>query len=36
MMLPPALLSLPFKVLLFVVADGWSLVIESLVESFNA
>lgn len=36
MMLPPALLSLPFKVLLFVVADGWSLVIESLVKSFNA
>ena len=33
-MLPPALVSLPLKVLLFVAADGWSLVVESLVGSF--
>jgi len=35
MMLPPSLISLPFKILLFVMADGWSLVIASLVTSFN-
>lgn len=34
-MLPPVMVSLPFKVLLFVMADGWSLVIKSLVESFG-
>ena len=34
-MLPPALISLPFKVLLFVLVDGWSLVTRSLVESFQ-
>ncbi len=34
MMLPPVLISLPFKILLFVLADGWHLVIESLVGSF--
>ena len=34
MMLPPAMISLPFKVLLFVLIDGWQLVIGSLVESF--
>jgi flagellar biosynthetic protein FliP len=34
-MLPPALVSLPFKLLLFVVADGWVLITESLVGSFN-
>jgi flagellar biosynthetic protein FliP len=34
MMLPPAMISLPFKVLLFVMVDGWQLVIGSLVESF--
>lgn len=35
MMLPPTTLSLPFKVLLFVLADGWTLVIQSLVQSFH-
>lgn len=35
MMLPPVLISLPFKILLFVLVDGWHLVIESLVRSFN-
>ena len=34
MMLPPAMISLPFKVLLFVMVDGWQLVIGSVVESF--
>lgn len=33
-MLPPVLISLPFKLLLFVVMDGWLLVIQSLVKSF--
>jgi flagellar biosynthesis protein FliP len=35
MMLPPAMISLPFKVLLFVLVDGWHLVIGSLVASFK-
>jgi len=35
MMLPPAMISLPFKILLFVVLDGWNLVIEMLVKSFR-
>ena len=34
MMLPPVLISLPFKILLFVLADGWHLVVESLLQSF--
>ena len=34
MMLPPTTISLPFKILLFVLADGWSLVIKGLVETF--
>ncbi|MDE3154004.1 MAG: flagellar type III secretion system pore protein FliP [Acidobacteriota bacterium] len=34
MMLPPAMISLPFKVLLFVMIDGWNLVVGSLVRSF--
>jgi flagellar biosynthetic protein FliP len=33
MMLPPVLVSLPFKVLMFVLVDGWGLVVKSLVES---
>ena len=33
MMLPPVFISLPFKLLLFVVADGWTLVAGSLLES---
>jgi flagellar biosynthetic protein FliP len=35
MMLPPILISLPFKVLLFVLVDGWQLVVQGLVNSFN-
>ena len=35
MMLPPALISLPFKILLFVLVDGWHLVMQSLVQSFH-
>ncbi|MTI65710.1 MAG: flagellar type III secretion system pore protein FliP [Firmicutes bacterium] len=33
-MLPPVMISLPFKLLLFVMVDGWFLVIKSLIESF--
>lgn len=35
MMLPPVLISLPFKLMLFVLADGWGLVAGSLLESFG-
>lgn len=35
MMLPPAMISLPFKILLFILVDGWNLVIKSLVTSFG-
>lgn len=35
MMLPPSLVSLPFKLLLFVMADGWYLIVRSLVQSFT-
>jgi flagellar biosynthetic protein FliP len=35
MMLPPIIISLPFKLLLFVLVDGWELVIGSLVRSFG-
>ncbi|MBS4028635.1 MAG: flagellar type III secretion system pore protein FliP [Ignavibacteriales bacterium] len=35
MMLPPIIISLPFKLLLFVLVDGWSLVIQSVVKSFQ-
>ena len=34
MMLPPTTVSMPFKILLFVLADGWNLVIGSLVKTF--
>lgn len=34
MMLPPVIISLPFKLLLFVLVDGWNLVVASLVKSF--
>jgi flagellar biosynthesis protein FliP len=34
MMLPPVLVSLPFKLLLFVMVDGWTLVVRTLVESY--
>ena len=35
MQLPPMMISLPFKLLLFVLADGWSLVVQNLVTSFR-
>lgn len=35
MMMPPTVVALPFKLLLFVLVDGWSLVVRSLVESFH-
>ncbi|HEX2099911.1 MAG TPA: flagellar type III secretion system pore protein FliP [Candidatus Synoicihabitans sp.] len=35
MMMPPAIVSLPFKLLLFVLVDGWHLVVKSLVDSFQ-
>jgi flagellar biosynthetic protein FliP len=34
-MLPPAMISLPFKLLLFVLVDGWNLIVQSLVTSFR-
>ena len=34
MMLPPTTISLPFKILLFILADGWDLVIKNLVQTF--
>jgi len=34
MMLPPVMISLPFKILLFILVDGWYLVIKSLLQSF--
>ena len=36
MMLSPVIISLPFKLMLFVVVDGWNLLIGSLVRSFQA
>lgn len=35
MMLPPAMVSLPFKLLLFVMVDGWTLIVGMLMESFG-
>ena len=35
MMLPPIMVSLPFKILLFVLVDGWNLIVQSLVASFR-
>ncbi len=35
MMLPPVMISLPFKILLFVMVDGWHLLIRSLIASFK-
>ena len=35
MMLPPVLVSLPFKILLFVLVDGWALIVRSLLTSFH-
>ena len=34
MMLPPVMISMPFKILLFVLVDGWNLIVKSLVEGF--
>jgi len=34
MQLPPAMISLPFKLLLFVMIDGWNLLVGSIVRSF--
>lgn len=35
LMIPPVMISLPFKILLFILVDGWGLVVESLVTSFK-
>jgi flagellar biosynthetic protein FliP len=35
MMMPPMTISLPLKLLLFVLVDGWSLIVQSLVRSFG-
>ena len=35
MMVPPVMISLPFKILLFILVDGWHLVVRSLITSFN-
>lgn len=35
MMLPPVMISLPFKIILFVLVDGWNLVVQQLVMSFQ-
>lgn len=35
LMLPPTVISLPFKIILFVLVDGWSLIIEQIVSSFR-
>jgi flagellar biosynthetic protein FliP len=35
MMLPPSMISLPFKVLLFVLVDGWELIMKTLIMSFG-
>ena len=35
MMLPPAMISLPFKVLMFVLVDGWQLVMGAIIKSFR-
>ena len=35
MMLSPTIISLPFKILIFVAVDGWSLIVNGLIQSFN-
>lgn len=35
MMLPPVMISLPFKLLLFVMVDGWNLIVQSIINSFR-
>jgi flagellar biosynthetic protein FliP len=34
LMLPPVLISLPFKILLFIMVDGWNLIVRSIALSF--
>lgn len=34
-MLPPVMISLPFKILLFVLVDGWGMIVKTLITSFN-
>ncbi|MDO5565750.1 MAG: hypothetical protein Q4G59_03765, partial [Planctomycetia bacterium] len=34
MMLPPVVVSLPFKLMLFVMMDGWTLIVKMLLDSF--
>jgi flagellar biosynthetic protein FliP len=34
-MLPPVMISMPFKLILFVLVDGWTLLVRQLVMSFN-
>ena len=34
-MLPPVMISLPFKLLLFIMVDGWNLLIKTLITSFT-
>jgi flagellar biosynthetic protein FliP len=34
LMLPPVMISLPFKLLLFVMVDGWHLVVQAVLQSF--
>ncbi|MGM9994798.1 MAG: flagellar biosynthetic protein FliP, partial [Campylobacter sp.] len=35
MMLPPVMISLPFKLLIFVLVDGWNLLVGNLIASFK-
>lgn len=35
MMLPPAMISLPFKIMLFILVDGWNLVVQSVIQTFG-
>ncbi|MDT4885194.1 Flagellar biosynthetic protein FliP [compost metagenome] len=35
MMLPPTVISLPFKIMLFVLIDGWNILVGSLIRSFS-
>jgi len=35
MMLPPVMISMPFKILLFLLVDGWNLVVETIIKSFG-
>jgi len=35
MMLPPIMISMPFKILLFVMVDGWNLIVRSLILGFK-